>query len=531
MDDIKAKQQVVEKIKASTNILVTVSNDPSVDALTAALGLTLTLEKLGKYGTAIFSGQIPSAMEFLEPEKTFDTTTDSLRDFIIALNKEKADHLRYKIDGDVVKIFITPYKTTISQDDLEFTQGDVNVELIIALGVDNQEHLDGALENHGQVLHDATVLTMTVGEQTSALGGIDWHDPQSSSLSEMVAGLAEALKESKDKPLIDAPIATALLTGIVAQTDRFSNSHTTSKTMNVAAELMGAGADQQLISFKLEESHEISETSSPAAKTADTSDSSPKDSLSINHAGETLTELETRVKGDEPDAESAAEPVVEPSSASTPDGPVKVTSAYALDEAPAQPEEEAPASGTEPAPELAPVKTSTEAASASNSEEIAPMASHSYITGEPSSAYALDATEERTPEDPTQSVSAAPFPGAPEVAPGSVGVNNSTPTPTDLGLPLPPPLPDFSSSITPPPAFPVTPSAQPPERLGDILAPEPSAVLGPSLPPADTLTPQPTPAITLEPTPSIVPPAPPVTPPNPAPGPADPGQFKIPGSS
>jgi nanoRNase/pAp phosphatase (c-di-AMP/oligoRNAs hydrolase) len=49
MNDIKTKQQIVEKIKSSTNILVTVSNDPSVDALSAALGLTVMLNKLG-YG-------------------------------------------------------------------------------------------------------------------------------------------------------------------------------------------------------------------------------------------------------------------------------------------------------------------------------------------------------------------------------------------------------------------------------------------------------------------------------------------------
>ena len=121
MDEIKAKQQVVEKIKESAKILVTVSNSPSVDALSAALALTLLLDKQEKYATAIFSGETPPAIAFLEPEKTFDDTTDSLRDFIIALNKEKADHLRYKVEGDSVKIFITPYKTTIDQSDLEFS--------------------------------------------------------------------------------------------------------------------------------------------------------------------------------------------------------------------------------------------------------------------------------------------------------------------------------------------------------------------------------------------------------------------------
>jgi hypothetical protein len=40
MDEIKTKQQVVEKIKEASKILVTVSNSPSVDELSAALALT-----------------------------------------------------------------------------------------------------------------------------------------------------------------------------------------------------------------------------------------------------------------------------------------------------------------------------------------------------------------------------------------------------------------------------------------------------------------------------------------------------------
>jgi hypothetical protein len=255
MNDTGAKQQIVEKIKGSSNILVTVSTNPSVDELSAALGLTLMLNKMNKHATAVFSGAIPPAITFLDPEKTFENTVDSLRDFIIALDKEKADHLRYKVDGDVVKIFITPYRTTITGDDLDFSQGDYNVELVLALGVKNQDSLDSALAAHGRILHDATVATISVGDTKSELGNLDWREETASSLSEVLVGLSESLKS--DKPLLDEQIATAFLTGIVAATDRFSNNHTSSRVMTMAAQLMGAGANQQLIASKLEEAHEI----------------------------------------------------------------------------------------------------------------------------------------------------------------------------------------------------------------------------------------------------------------------------------
>lgn len=251
----KVKQQIVEKIKGSTNILVTVSKDPTVDELSAALGLTVLLNKMEKHATAIFSGVIPPAITFLDPDKVFENTADSLRDFIIALDKEKADHLRYKVDGDVVKIFITPYRTTITDQDLEFSQGDFNVELVLALGVQDQEHLDIALAANGQMLHDVTIATLSAGSKESQLGSMDWRDVDVGSLCEMVVDISDSLKT--DKTLLDKQTATALLTGIVAATERFSNNLTSSRVMSMAAQLMAAGADQQLIAAKLQEIHEI----------------------------------------------------------------------------------------------------------------------------------------------------------------------------------------------------------------------------------------------------------------------------------
>jgi hypothetical protein len=240
------KQEIADRLKQANNILVTVSNNPSVDQLASCIGLTLVLNKMDKHATAVFSGAVPSTIEFLQPEKTLEKNTDSLRDFIIALDKAKADKLRYKVEDKIVKIFITPYKTSLSEKDLEFSQGDFNVDVVIALGVHNQADLDQAITAHGRILHDAAVVTVNT-QPGGELGSINWVDPKASSLSELVVQLVGLL----DKSLVDAQIATALLTGIVAETDRFSNEKTSPATMSMSAELMSAGANQQLVVAKL----------------------------------------------------------------------------------------------------------------------------------------------------------------------------------------------------------------------------------------------------------------------------------------
>ena len=83
MDPAAAKQQIAERVKQASKFLVTVNANPTVDQLAACIGLTLLLNKMGKHATAVFSGKVPSTIEFLQPEKTLETNTDSLRDFII----------------------------------------------------------------------------------------------------------------------------------------------------------------------------------------------------------------------------------------------------------------------------------------------------------------------------------------------------------------------------------------------------------------------------------------------------------------
>jgi hypothetical protein len=570
MDDIKAKQQLLEKIKSATNILVTVSDNPTVDALSAAIGLTLLFDKMDKHATAVFSGVVPPAIAFLEPEKILDDTTDSLRDFIIALDKEKADHLRYKVEGDAVKIFITPYKTTITSDDLEFSQGDYNVELVIALGVDDQDHLDKALESHGKILHDAAVATITAGDQTSTLGGIDWHDDKASSLSEMLTGLSEALKSEKNKSLINAQIATAYLTGIVAQTERFSNRNTTSKVMTVASQLMAAGADQQLIATKLEEPRQtypdpIEEDVEEPDEPSDDSDSVSADgTLKIGKhkaddekaskkedsfdeeprvpsaAFETLEEMDTRVKEEEraeatekaeaalndlnnqvPTAPSVGTAVQQTNLGDSPSfgGTLNATTEQAEDDARREQEDDQNKtilqhSYLQPSEVAAMTAPGSEAVSPTESSEASDSA---YAFNAPTTAPIAPIL----PQPPTTQP-----PEEPEYTPEPVPVPEPEPTPAPAPMPMPEPViaqpaplaPPVDLGLPMPPPLPDFSQGVPP-LTGPYAPPsdQPPAILGDIL---AQEAPQPQPNI------------PPVQPSGPyAPPPAsnDPAQFKIPG--
>lgn len=273
--------EVANRIRNAKNILIALSGDPSVDEMSAAIGLSLYLDKLGKRATAIYSGATPNALEFLKPEETFESTADTLQDFVIALNKDKADHLRYKLDGEYVKIYITPYKTRISEEDLDFSYGDFNVDLVLALDVANGIDLDSALREHGRIMHDAVIINVTTGNP-GKFGEIEWSDKHASSVSEMIAKL---LYSVTDGSKVEKEEATAFLTGIVAATNRFSNASTTPETMQIAAKLMKSGANQQLVSKNITPDIE-NEIFSMAGGNNTTKSAGDPTKLDIGHPGD-----------------------------------------------------------------------------------------------------------------------------------------------------------------------------------------------------------------------------------------------------
>ena len=305
LDPQQLPEKVAEKIQKGTNILIALSKDPNVDEISAAIALAIVLDQQKKHVTAIYSGKTPNTLEFLKPEETFEKDTSSLQDFIIALNKSKADHLTYKLDGDYVKIYITPYKGQVKKEDLEYSYGEYNVDLVIVFNVNAGSEIDSALSEYGRIMHDASAINITSG-LPGRFADLEWSDPEKSSVCEMVYNLLKELEITD----LSQEVATALLTGILSATERFSNNRTKPTTMSVAAKLMEAGADQQLISANILK---------PEAPTVIEEKSTNDSSASINDgSANPVTEVNA-----EPSTVPEPSTATEPSTVSEPADPLK----------------------------------------------------------------------------------------------------------------------------------------------------------------------------------------------------------------
>lgn len=566
MKDESPKAQLIQKIKAVNNILVTVSRNPSVDQLVSALALAMALNKLGKRSVAVFSGQIPAEIHFLDPEKVFESNADSLRDFIISISVDKADRMQVKPEGDFVKVYITPYRTTITPDDLRFEDGDFNIELIIAIGVASRDELDASIASHGKIFHNAVTATMNLSKLNDALGTISWQDERLGCYSEMCYSLAVGLA-GNDKSLIDSSVATAFLTGVVSATDQFRNSVTTPAIMSLSAELMAKGANQQLVTSELESAKEKQKDEAAEAEeeedhsisfSRDQADRQTKPTGPHPVEAETVVSHSDSAGGESNPYAGYVEPASPAPTESSPSGNQPGPAVNNSQPELVVPERAASATPIDrPEPQLIPPTPTIEPVVQDRSSESQPYLEdpNSQVTGLPtiadgaslqkdSGSYLVDdidgVRDSRAHDD-------LPFNQPNQVSPIPPVGAMSNPNPT--AMPTQPPMPSAMDAATPtpetmPPApanLTQTPSTMglPPAPMGQQMTdglpennPQPGAASLPPLPPTPTAGLDTT---NLPPASPAVPPAP--EQPTPAPQPAapgqtanppDPGQFVIP---
>ena len=239
--DLTPKQQTSEAIRQAETILIITGQHPSIDQVASTMALAGVLRKFGKKVTALISDSLPQQVSFLETGE-LDRNLSGLRDFILKVDVKKAqvDKLRYEVQDDKLNVYITPYKGSFAPSDVTFDYGSYRYDLVIVLGVPTRARIDRVYADNPSLFTNLPIVNLDFHRSNEQYGAINLIEPMASSLAEILVALAESLQNG----IVDEQIATALLTGLMASTDRFTASHTTAKSLTVAAQLMAAGAKQ-----------------------------------------------------------------------------------------------------------------------------------------------------------------------------------------------------------------------------------------------------------------------------------------------
>ncbi len=186
---MKSKNDIIEAIHRLDSFLIMGHVDPDGDSLGSSLALALyLLEQAGKRAYMPAPVNWPGRYGFLEKH----------RDGTGEMPKEKVD-----------AVIILDCS---SADRVDWGQLDPR---------DYEESLFIVIDHH---------------EEGKAFGDINWIDPESAAVGEMVFDILDALDAE-----ITTPIAESLYMAIVTDTGRFTHSNTTARSMQICAELIERG--------------------------------------------------------------------------------------------------------------------------------------------------------------------------------------------------------------------------------------------------------------------------------------------------
>lgn len=251
------KQQAIELIKSAKTVLVMGHQGGDGDSLGSTVALTLALRKLGKQVQGLASDPVPGYLQFLPTASELtDTIGKADSDFVISVDTSavEIDKLGYKNHADERKLNIV-IKTKSGQlepGNVSFGESGPQADLIIVLDTNDIERVGSLYTKYQQLFYKTPIINIDHHPGNAYFGKVNWVDLAATSTAEILVSLVEALSQTPREDgskgnLLDADIATALLTGLTTDTGSFQNTNTTPKSFTVAAQLVASGARQQEI--------------------------------------------------------------------------------------------------------------------------------------------------------------------------------------------------------------------------------------------------------------------------------------------
>jgi phosphoesterase RecJ-like protein len=241
---LQTERQIEDSISNSAHTLIAFRKDWTVDAVASALALARLLETRGKKVDIIADNFTPSKqVAWLPKIDCVIPEFNQLRKFVISLDVSKApiDELSYDLTGNQLNIHITPKTGQFKTTDVLTRAADFKYDLIFTVGTPDLGSLGRLFSEHSELFYHCPIINIDHDAQNENYGQVNAVDITATSTAEIIHHLL-----TKNEQLTE-DIATMLLTGIIASTRSFRVPQVTPRTLDIAAELLAAGARREEI--------------------------------------------------------------------------------------------------------------------------------------------------------------------------------------------------------------------------------------------------------------------------------------------
>jgi nanoRNase/pAp phosphatase (c-di-AMP/oligoRNAs hydrolase) len=248
---LQTAAQFAAALEPATHVLIVTRAAWHVDGLASALAVQRLAEAHGKRAdVAIADFAAPGHLSFIPRLSGVAPKLRDLQRFVISLDvaRTQVDEIYYDVSGDRLRIHVTPKDGgRFSPTDLRAEASPYKYDLIVAVDAPDLASLGAPHEQHGEFFTRGPIINIDHDAANERFGHLNLVDITAAATAEIVAGLVKADQAAT----LDEEMATLLLTGLIAKTRSFRTPATSPRSLDLAAELMTAGASREDIVRRL----------------------------------------------------------------------------------------------------------------------------------------------------------------------------------------------------------------------------------------------------------------------------------------
>lgn len=242
-------EQFLTSLQRANRPLIVLRETPHADDVATAFALTKALKGMKKEADIVSGGgPAPQSLAFLEGP-VIKPAVPNIRSITIHLDvsKTKVDQLSYAVEGDELRVHITPKNGLWTQDDITVATSSYRYDLIIMIGVPDMPALGDFATEYADFIFHTPIINIDHTPANEQYGHVNMVDVTAVANGEVLYEMLSRI----DTNMVDASMATCFLTGMIAKTKSFKTPNVTPKTLKVVGTLINAGAKRDEIVEKL----------------------------------------------------------------------------------------------------------------------------------------------------------------------------------------------------------------------------------------------------------------------------------------
>lgn len=237
-------QQMQQALDPHTNVLIALPPQPSTDAIASAAALLAVCDKLGKKAVAVSDGfTLPADHQFLPRANEIQPLLTKAQTLTLNVNIAGAtvDALTYDASDTTLSIHLATTGRELAEQDVRTHANEGSSTFIITLGAPELHTLGPLFENHAAFFYHTPLLNIDHRPTNTQYGQVNCVQLTATSVAEILYEFLAA----EYATILDEPIATNLLAGMITKSKSFQSPTVTPRSLEIASELVQRGAKRE----------------------------------------------------------------------------------------------------------------------------------------------------------------------------------------------------------------------------------------------------------------------------------------------